>query len=95
MHVLNSNRSINEMSDLITLLSMYVYQVFGLANMKALVQTAEIMSFTVHDVFKLSPNIVTVSLFPYAATRKQIKFRNKLSVISLWLPFINTLSSLT
>ena len=39
------------MSDLITLLGMYVYQVFGLANMKAVMQTAEIKFITVHDVF--------------------------------------------
>ena len=34
---------------------MYVYQVFGLANMKALMQTREIMFITVHDVYELSP----------------------------------------
>ena len=84
-HVLNINRSINEMSELMTLLSMYVYQVFGLANMKAMMQTAEIRFITVHDVFELSPNIVPVSLSPCAAALKQIKFRNKLLVISLWL----------
>ena len=72
---MNSNRSIYEMSDLITLLSMYVYQVFGLANMK-LMQTAEIKFITVHDDFELSPNIVPVCLSPSAAARKQIKFRN-------------------
>ena len=83
------------MSDLINLLSMYVYQVFGLANMKALKQTAEIKFIPVHDVFELSPYIVPLSLSPNAAARKQIKFRNNMLVISLWLPFINTLSSLT
>ena len=72
---------------------MYVYQVFGLANMKALMETAEIKFITVHDVFELSPNIDPVSASPYAAVRKQIIFRNKLLVISLLLPFIKTLSS--
>ena len=84
----------NEMSDLITLLSMYVYQVFGLTNMK-LMQTAEIKVIMVQDDFELSPNIVPVSLSSIAAARKQIKFRKMLLVISLGLPFINTLSSLT
>ena len=65
------------MSDLITLLSMYVYQVFGLANMK-LMQTAEVKFITVHDNFELSPNIVPVSLSHNAAARQQIKFRYKL-----------------
>ena len=40
------------MSDLITLLSMYVYHVFGLANMK-LMQTAEIIGW------RLKPGILT------------------------------------
>ena len=82
------------MSDLITLLSMYVYQVFGVANMK-LMQAAEIKFITVHADFELSLNIVPVSLSPNAAARKQIKFQNKLLVTPLWLPFINTLSPLT
>ena len=43
---------------------MYVYQVFGLANMKALMQTGEIKFITVHDVYELAPNIVIVLLFP-------------------------------
>ena len=82
------------MSDLITLLGMYVCQVFGLANMK-LMQTTEIKFIAVHDDFELSPNIVPVSLSSNSAARKQIKFRNKWFVISLWLPIINTLSFLT
>ena len=47
-------------------------------------QTAEIKFITAHDVFEIFPNTAQVFLFPYAAARKQIKFRNKLSVISLW-----------
>ena len=61
----------NEMSDLIAILSMYV---FGLANMKVLMKTAEIKFITVHDVLEVSPNIVPVSLPPYAAAHKRIKF---------------------
>ena len=83
------------MSDLITVLSMYFHQVSGLEYMKALIQTTEIKLITVHDVFELSLTIVPVSLSPYAAAPKQIKFRNKLLVISLWLPFISTLFTLT
>ena len=55
---------------MVTLLSMYVYQAFGLANVKALMQTGEIEFITVHDVDELSP------FFFNAAARKQNKFRN-------------------
>ena len=75
---------------MITLLNRYIYQAFDLANMKALMQTAEIKLIMVYAVFELSLNIVIVLLPPpppptqtYAAARKQIKFRNKLLVISL------------
>ena len=79
MHVLNSDRSINEMSDLITLLSMYVYQVFGLANMK-LMQTAEIKFIMVHDDFELSPDIVPVSFPPMQLLVSKLNFE-----ICYWL----------
>ena len=65
------------MSDLITiiflydnLLSMYVYQVFGLANLKALMQTGEIKFITVLDVYELSSNVVLVLLFPLCSCSK-------------------------
>ena len=61
---------------------MYVYQVFDLANFKALMQSAEMKLITVYDVIELFLNIVICLLHPlptpYAAARKQIKFRKKL-----------------
>ena len=73
---------------------MYVYQVFGLANMKALMQTAEIKFITVHG-FLIIPQYSPS--FPFPTTQllgSELNFEIKLLVISLWLPLINTLSYL-
>ena len=76
------------MSDLIILLSIYVYQVFDLANMKALMQTAEIKFITVHDLFNYTP---IESQFPFPAVQLLV---NKLNFeISYCLYLSGCLSS--
>ena len=66
-----------------TLLRVYVYQVFGLANVKALMQTGDIKFITVPDVPSTQ---LLVSKKKKKKNKKKNKFRNTLLFLSLWLP---------
>ena len=69
---------------MITFLKGYVYQVLDLANMKALMQAAEIKLITVYDVFELSPNIVK-ALFHTLHPPMQLLVSKLNFEISYWL----------